>query len=144
MNRFRALFNTAIGHLTAIGVGLLIIFVSLSIMLGSLNNAVSLLVMSIVCTVGIGLAFWSAIAWMVGWTVLLVLAPLFSQLLPAIEPENTANEDRRGGEQTALRGYIQRSLAARATESQITRRLISQGWSETEIEQAYQAVRGQS
>ena len=141
MNRFRV-FKTAAGHLIAVGIGLLITFVGLSIMLGGLGAAAGLVAMSVICTAGIGLAFWAGIAWILGWfTLLVVVFPFFAS---DEEQGNSDTEDRRDGAQTALIGYIQRSRAANATESQITNRLISQGWSETDIEQAYRAARGQS
>ena len=128
----------------AIILGLPIVFLSLAMMTGSLINAASLLAFSIICTLGIGLVFWLLIAWIVGWIILSGVVPLFKQMFPSVGQGNSANEeDRWEGGEAALKGYIQRSVAANATESQITNRLISQGWSETEIEQAYQAVRGQ-
>lgn len=141
MNHSRNLFQR--GHWSAVLIGLPIVFLGLVIMTGGFNNAVSMVFFSIVCTIGIGLAFWLFIAWIVGWMILLVVEPLSVLWTSSEEPRNPANGDRWEGGQTALRGYIQRCLAVHATESQITNRLISQGWTEPEIEQAYQAVRGQ-
>ncbi|MDJ0705039.1 MAG: hypothetical protein QNJ46_17290 [Leptolyngbyaceae cyanobacterium MO_188.B28] len=145
MNRpanFTNLFKTTKGHLIAVGIGLPILFIGLLIMTGSLGDTISLLLISIICTVGIGLAFWLLIAWIIGWFILMLFLP-YSRLSSSTEPDNSASENKWEGGQTALRGYIQRSMAARATETQITSRLINEGWSETEIQQAYQSVRGQ-
>ena len=142
MNRPANLFKTSKGHFIATGIGLPFTLIGLLVMTGSLSNALGLFLISIICTVGIGLAFWLLISWMIGWTILMLVLP-FTSTASTAESRNSSSENRWEGGQTALRGYIQRSLAAQATETQITSRLINEGWSESDIEQAYQAVRGQ-
>jgi hypothetical protein len=53
-------------HLRDVLLGLLQLLVLLTLMLGSFNRALELLAVSTVCTLGIGAAFWLAMAYVLG------------------------------------------------------------------------------
>jgi hypothetical protein len=121
-------------HLLYVLVGAVITMVSLCLGMGP-NQALSLLMLSIVCTAGLGLAFWLPLFWGVGWLIATLIRTFRSGDTPL-----TANETAK---QRTLMAYINQSLRANASESQIINRLKVQGWEDAEIEQAFVAVRGE-
>ena len=111
--------------------GALILAVGLTLSLG-VNNAVTLLFFSVICTLGIGAVFWLALAFGLGWLILTLWAAIRGDHAPT-HPESSPQAD-------ALTTYIRRALESGANDAQLHRRLQRQGWTEDEIDQAIQRV----
>ncbi|MEB3290118.1 MAG: hypothetical protein VKI82_09385 [Leptolyngbya sp.] len=116
-------FSTVLGALIMTGL--------LTVSLG-VNNTVTLLFFSIVCTLGIGAVFWLALAFGLGWLILTLWAAMRGDHAPT-HPESSPQAD-------ALTTYVRRALQAGANDDQLQRRLQRQGWTEDDIDQAIQRV----
>jgi hypothetical protein len=95
----------------------------------------TLLFFSIICTLGIGLAFWLGIAFALGLLILTLWDAARGHHAPSLPHAN--------GQSEALTTYISRSLQAGANHDQLSRRLLRQGWTADDIDQAFQQVQGQ-
>jgi hypothetical protein len=113
--------------------GGLVIAGGLVISLGP-SGAGALLFFSIICTLGIGGVFWAALAFGVGWLIIMLWEAIRGDHAPA-DPEATPQAE-------ALTTYVSRALQAGANDDQLQRRLQRQGWTEDEIAQAIHRVQG--
>jgi len=121
-------------------VGGLLMAVGLLLTLGP-QTTQTLLFFSVICTFGIGLIFWIGAAFLLGFLVL----SLVDALIGASRGANQANSHAPADSSTlALMGYLRRSMEAGASLSQISPKLQHHGWSEAEIQAAYQRVVGDS
>lgn len=120
-----------------LGVGFLISFSITAILSGGLQGAVGLLVISIVCTAGIGLVFWIPVWWFVGFLVLHAIAALSRE--SSEEPESKANPTRLSSRDfKALKEFIGESLRSGMAVDEMKRRLEQGGWRKADIEIVYQ------
>ena len=140
-------------------VGLPIVFLCLAAFTGSFSNALSLLLISVVCTAGIGLVIWVPLCLFAGWIALTVA----KQITSTARTSNRDGAARNAAERTeasirqqaiartvlqgstpqeriALDEYIRRAVRLGHTYDRILTTLRQQGWSETEISQAFQAT----
>ncbi len=114
----------------------IVIFITI-ILAGGIQNAFLMMALSVICTMGVGGVFWWGAAWVVGRSLLAIydLAKGTEQ-----QPALVAVSADLSAEQQALVDYIRRSLNANASESQIKTRLRAKGWSDGDIEAAYQQI----
>lgn len=138
-----------------VGVGMLVSFPVICILTGGVNEGFLLLLVSIVCTAGIGLVVWIPVWAIVGWVTLAVLGRLFNvnkvaeqpKLKPTREFDDHSDRNptagaRRGrrpfAEVQALKAYVRRAVAEGMDVEEMTRRLRQNGWELEEIQVAYQ------
>ena len=122
--------------LKSIGVGSIVLAAGLILMLG-VEPAWQLLLISVVCTAGIGLVFWVGIAFLLGALTLSIVNRLLGNSPPTGIP-------RPDGKTEALMSYMSRSMQAGANLGQLSRRLSRQGWTQEDIDQAYQRLQQDS
>jgi len=123
--------------------GLLLLVVLLTLMLGSFNRALELLALSTVCTLGIGAAFWLAMAYVLGAASLYVLVQLIKPLgwaqSPALRPSFGS-----GSSTTGLSTYVERRRRSGGDDAHIRADLLRAGWSPSEVEAALAAGPGEA
>ena len=108
-----------------------------TILAGGVENAFGLLVISIVCTAGIGLVFWIPVWWLVGMLTLDVVVRLASgKPAPQPKPNPTKLAARDYG---ALQAFIAKAIAMGMDADEITQLLQKNGWPKADIESAYRS-----
>lgn len=78
---FSHLLSTLIGVRTLIGAAVL--FALLTAMTGSVNSAMTVLLILVVCTAGMSLVILLPLAWAIGWVVLAVVMAIAGRRQPA-------------------------------------------------------------
>lgn len=121
-------------------VGGLLLAAGLLVTLGS-EATLSLLFFSVLCTLGIGLIFWVGAAFILGFLVLSLLDALIGGRR---QVRSSGEETSPDSSTLALMGYLHRSVRAGASLSEISPKLQHHGWSEAEIQAAYQRIVGNS
>ncbi|MGB0560905.1 MAG: hypothetical protein ACPGVO_03775 [Spirulinaceae cyanobacterium] len=135
-NRLRNLFGASI---IATPVGAIVIFLGMSIATGDMAQAGTVIVVSIVCTLGISLFIWIPLCWLVGVLVLGIFAGTFKLIgMTAQRPVEKqvlqpAIANRALIQQQSLANYIRKAQAKGFSESQIQNRLRQEGWNNDEI-----------
>ena len=122
-----------------LGLGFLISIPVTVILTGGVENAFSLLLLSIVCTAGIGLVFWIPLWWFVGKLALDVVwktAMGKTDQKPASAGNQTDFSSRNIG---ALKAYVAKAITSGMEVDEMTRLLQQNGWQQAEIESAYQS-----
>ncbi len=130
-------------------IGAPVTFCGLAIVAGGVDSAVSILVISTVCTLGAGMFFWVPLAWGVGWLILFPVEkagwfrrdrnePTSPNLSPPNTPSLTTSERR------AMYKYVRQAIACGFSDEKITERLRNQGWKSEEISLAFEAARNQN
>lgn len=120
--------------LRAFMTGGVITFIFLCIFSGGVDKALQILLMSIICTAGIGLGFWVAISIFVG--------AAFWGIVNLVRRNSGSN----GGstwispDKTALMDYITNARSSGLSESAIQGNLQSKGWSDGLIQDAFNSV----
>jgi hypothetical protein len=128
-------------------IGLLPTLALVALMSGSLDNAVNMIVISTVCTGGIGGLFWVGLSMLVG-TVLQLLVPALQRRtasadaaatrLPGTDPPGLGREDVVAD---LLVSYASAKLGQGASEEGIRRDLLWSGWSEPQATAALEQAR---
>lgn len=129
-------------HFLRLAVGFLICSILVPLIYGlvisSLSDAFATVFIvfaaSIVCTMGVSLVIWIPIFWLIG---LLVLGIMYAVGLVFVRSPATPPVQR---DLMAIIGYIQQSRRHGASDNQITNRLREHGWTDTEIDQAFQSL----
>jgi len=136
------------GAIAALGfpVGAIAVFLSLIVLTGSVGNAGTLLVMSIVCTLGIALIFWVPLCTGVGMLVVYVAIATYRQIrgtTGAVPPLDRVVEaaaaptgTSRNVYHRAVADYIRKARVKGYSDSQIDTRLAARGWQAADIDQA--------
>ena len=124
--------------------GVPLLLLGLLLLSGSMSDVWLLLFLSVVCTAGIGLAFWLGLATLLGLAALYVC----DQLLRTLgHPKGTGLFDGAGGlaaqhqRQRTLEHYLARRLAMGVDPVRVRQELIGAGWSETQLQQAFLTLR---
>jgi hypothetical protein len=112
-------------HCVLIGFGL--VFLLLTVV-GLFNEAsifggVIIIGVSIVCTLGVSLVLWVPLWWLLGWIVLTLFQSKAAAPVVATTPKHLR----------PLITYIDQARSRGYSNDQIQRRLIQEGWSETEV-----------
>lgn len=143
--------NIAVMSAIAFPVGLVVVALGLIMITGDPINAGTLVLYSIVCTLGISLLIWVPLVWLAGFiTVGIILgiaqAVGFGLNLTLPGQSQSIGEvfqpavSRATVKQQSLVNYIRKAQAKGFSESQIQNRLRQEGWSLAEIEQAQGAI----
>ena len=136
---------------SALPVGAVMLFLGLIIMTGNPVSAGTLVVYSIVCTLGVSLLIWLPLAWLVGAVTLMLffgiakvmgfsVTTIFPVLNRPVGEVFQPAVSRATVHQQGLINYIQKAQAKGFSTSQIHKRLRLEGWEQTEIEQAQAAI----
>jgi hypothetical protein len=160
--------------LTSLIVGVPTTYLILAIATGGSGNAISILIISIVCTAGISLAIWIPLMAGVGFATITIATAVFIGIrfvirsiviilmnqpdgslerlermdgdrtlsLPSMAIAAQIRQQLHRSEQIALKHYTKRAIALGQDYSRILSTLTEQGWSEDEVQQAYEAVAG--
>lgn|GEM_PF-1776817 len=104
----------------------------LALMSGSLDSAVSMILLSVLCTAGIGGLFWVGVAILVGTVLQLLLPPL----RPAPREVVFRATAREPDEAMLLRHYAGEKLGQGMSEAAVRRDLLRSGWNEGQADAA--------
>jgi hypothetical protein len=108
--------------------GLVIIVLLLLLFFG--NGAITILLISIVCTAGVGLAIWIPAGYLVG-SLVFSAARLFSKNL------NQEDQPKLNRDDAALTNYIKTAKKSGLNTNEISSRLKEKGWTEEKISAAF-------
>lgn len=131
--------------LTSLAVGSLVLFSLMAVTAGGINNAISMLIVLSICTLGIGSAIWLGFAWLIGIVIVgffvgvLKIANLVGGNRTSSEGETsgeTPPQERLSTEEVALVDYTIKAKEKGLSDTQIATRLQAQGWKNEEIELA--------
>jgi hypothetical protein len=122
--------------------GLPVLFLLLVTSTGSVSNASSLLLLSVVCTAGIGGLFWLGMAFLLGAAVFLLVAGVARMAGWPVPAWLKAGPRTTGGGATveALGHYADAQLRLGRSSDAIGRDLRRQGWREDEVARALTAA----
>jgi len=113
--------------------GAVVTFVALSIMMDPLS-AIGIIVLSVVCTGGIGLVVWIPLFWFVGYVTLALFQASWKKwdsLEIGANPHGPLSREMLG-----LVTYMRKAEAGGLGHDQITQRLLGLGWSAETIHEA--------
>ncbi len=134
-------------HVIRLVVGFIVLYIICAIIMMDPGAAMTLILLSIICTLGISLAIWIPLSYLVGWGVLwsiqfvlrLVKATesgpqaespkskiqtLSKQLDQTLQAESSLTNDQR-----ALANYITKARGKGLTNEEISSKLRNNGWS---------------
>jgi hypothetical protein len=124
----RALLNLA--------VGVPLVILGLTLLTGSLEAVLQLLLFSVVCTLGIGGLFWMGLAFGVGFLTLHLV-----RLLPGVgKGAVTGTAEQRQRDRDAVALYVSRRLQQGGDLALIQRDLKRAGWDASQIDAAVAAA----
>ena len=106
-------------------VGFLADFLLMALFGGGFGSAISILVLSVVCTGGIGLIVWFPLAYLTGSLIFYVANKLNGG---GTRKENLFSEVRFADEQQSLKNYYEQARNAGMSEAQIEQSLLDSGW----------------
>ncbi|MGK7926227.1 MAG: hypothetical protein AB4290_13455 [Spirulina sp.] len=119
--------------LSRLAIGFIVTFLVLCV--NGINNAISILALSIICTAGVSLVIWIPLWWLVGWITLAIYRAI-AKSAPATPREAIATTHDIN--QQALLNYMKLAKSKGYSDSQISSRLRVEGWKDSEIEAARQ------
>ncbi|MEA5468186.1 hypothetical protein [Spirulina sp. 06S082] len=101
------------------------------------DNAISIIGLSIICTAGVSLVMWVPLWWLVGWIVVAIYQ--------AIAKPSQGDRDRpvnpiKDANQQALVNYMKLAKSKGFSDTQISTRLRVEGWGNEEITEAQQLL----
>jgi hypothetical protein len=120
--------------LTGLVITPLILFITLG------ENFVSLVLISIVCTLGISLVIWLPLIWLIGYMSLSIIYFIITQFNQSSSPDGQGLLSVNNNQIYAIVDYIKKAQAKGYSDSQIETRLREKGWTQTEINQAFQSI----
>lgn len=123
-----------------VGLGLLISIPITTIIVGSIEDACGMFLLSIICTAGIGLVFWIPVWWITGWLTLVLLSAAVDIFAPDSSQGRQLSTPHEGTSTAyqALCAYICRAMASGMEVDEMRHRLQQHGWPPADIETAYQ------
>lgn len=131
----------------AIVLGFIISFIFLAVIGGGIYNAVQIIQLSLMCTLGISLIIWIPLWWFIGWLVIKIFESLTGITVGGENSSGSvlaiANQQRVSltDDQISLINYIDKANRYGWSETQIYSRLRAQGWEDEEIQEAQSLVR---
>ncbi len=125
-------------------VGSGVLYLALSISMGSLADAGVMIFASIICTAGVGLIIWLPCCWVTGFLVLYLINSIrrksflpTSEVVVSSTSLNAEPTAVMSNDILAIAQYITKSRNKGASDSQISNRLKWTGWTEKDIEMAF-------
>lgn len=155
-------------HAGTIGVGALVTFVILAIIMGDIGSAAGLYLLSIICTVGISLILWLPLWFGVGWLTIAIFKMIEKRLgsdkgaspaadaspsTPQTDQPHTLtdrlnqelqNDPALARNQAAVLNYIKKAREKGLSNQQITLDLTNTGWPTDYINWAFNTLNQQS
>lgn len=98
-----------------------------------LTNSLSMLYVSIICTAGIGTAFWLAIAYIIG-TILSIIV----NFLVGSKRRELALDEKQ-----AVEKYVREAKERQLSRNEVRRKLIEAGWNDQLITKIINSIYGQ-
>jgi hypothetical protein len=132
--RSRTLLNLA-RVLLSLAVGVPLVVLWLTLLTGSLEAVLQLLLFSVVCTLGIGGLFWLGLAFGVGFLTLHLV-----RLLPGSGKGAVTGATQRQRDRDAVALYVSRRLQQGGDLALIQRDLKQAGWDASQIDAAVAAA----
>ena len=130
-------------------IGTVVLYLAISIGVGDFFGAAFLIILSIICTAGLGGLIWFPLSWLTGFIVIYLFN---SARRKSFLPTETVSDSKStqqidtipvvSHDVLAITQYILKSRKRNASDSQITNRLKQTGWSAKEIELAFAYVGG--
>ena len=117
-------------------VGIPVTFLGLIIVAGGWENARMVLLLSVVCTYGIGLIVWIGLCWVVGAVTLAIIGIFVKKP----DGKEGAKGTRLDLDQTAMTEYMKKAHARGMSRDEISDRLHQQGWSFDVIKSAFRTL----
>lgn len=128
----------ALFSLRSLLLGLVPMLALLWLLVGSLTNAMTIIAASIVCTLGIGAAFWVGIAMLLGAALQVLLPSLRGRTRPPAETDAAVAV----GKLTPLVDYACFQLRIGSSEERVRLNLDRAGWGEQQIATVLAEARG--
>jgi len=120
-------------RLLYIPLGCAVSFLFMWPMIGSLKETIMLLIMSIVCTAGIGLVVWIPVWFLVGWATFSVINLVFGKSKKSATPPPLPDYSR---EQRAIINFLEDARRSGLSDEDACARLRAIGWPDNSIEEA--------
>lgn len=119
-------------------VGIPLLLVSMLLLLGAEGMA-SLLLFSVVCTFGVGGLFWALCSFILGLVLEAILVSVYKEdSIPEINMEHkTASNMPIDSDTLSIWKYIKDARAYGSSDAEIKACLVSAGWSQEKITEAY-------
>lgn len=154
-------------HVLRAVVGWIVCYIAIAIFMGSPGDALLLIAASVICTLGISLAFWIPLGYGVGWGILALFDLVFKNRTSDSEENNGNNphppaqqsqqlstlskrlnqelqaEPSLSHDQQAISNYIRKARHKGLTTEEITTNLSKNGWSTKKIQWGLQFVTDQ-
>jgi hypothetical protein len=110
-------------------IGLPVLVLGLMLLMRSPADALVLLAVSVVCTLGIGGLLWLALAVLIGWSLRL----LWTALRGGRRPPGQAAGPGGGGAPAVVSRYVEGRLSQGVDPERLRRDLLHQGWSSSQV-----------
>ncbi len=144
-------------HVIRAVVGFIVLYIISAIIMMDPGGAMTLILLSIICTLGISLAIWIPLSYLVGWIILgsiqfilrlteaaerqpespkSKLQTLSKQLDQTLQPESSLTNDQR-----AMANYITKARGKGLTNEEISSKLRNNGWSVDAIKWGFDFVK---
>lgn len=125
--------------------GIPLVALALLLLTGDYRMAVGLVVFSVICTAGIGGAFWLGLALLVGLAVLYAVDQIL-RLRGSRHGlglfDRKPREEQRQARQAVVQRYVARRLATGADPARVRQDLLAAGWEENQLQAAFLSLRG--
>ena len=115
-------------------IGAPVTFLGLTIFVGGVENAWAVLVVSVVCTAGIGLVFWIPLCWLVGSGTLALIGIFVKK--PDGKEEATRKHTQFRRHEVALADFFRRAKDRGMSDDKIVADLRRNGWSDSQVQKA--------
>ena len=124
------------GFFERVFIGMLVSVPVTCVVAGSVQDGLLLMLMSIICTAGIGLVVWIPLWWFVGWIMLLV----FQALTSGFPGQDGGKQVPYKSNDQVLSQYIRTAMENGMDMNGVMSRLQRNGWTREEVESAYQGL----
>lgn len=153
-------------HVLRAVIGWIVCYIAIAIFVGSLSDALLMIAISVICTLGISLALWIPLGYVIGWGILALFDLVFKKRSgssgeqsgnnppPAQQSQPLSTLSKRldselqaepslSHDQQAIAAYIRKARKKGLTTEEITTNLSKNGWSAEHIQWGVQFVAGQ-
>ncbi len=116
-------------------VGAVAVFLGLSAITGDIGDASAVILISIVCTAGVGLVFWIPLAYGIG-KLLMRLVNIKREVVEVAPSAESYISDKT----RVLINYIKEAQEIKFNDEEITNNLLKAGWPRALVEDAFKRV----
>lgn len=118
-----------------VGIGILVSFPIVCVAAGGVEEALLVLLISIVCTAGAGLVVWVPAWWLLGWGAIAAVAWGIDKY-NGVETAEVVDSPAPSHSNQALREYLRQATANGIDSEEATCRLVINGWDMSDIQAA--------